>query len=163
AAGSAQVVSTPADATVIDYAGKTVMPGLISSHSDLGIDDAPVGTGNDARRYVLRQLGQYEAYGVTTVTALGWNAAFFEELRRDLHAGMEQGADLFGAERGIGAPNGALRAQGVPVEHDPLDRPASAEAARRAVRELAGRHPDLVELWLRGGAGPPPGPWRGAA
>src|SRR5262245_4631005 len=37
AIGRAGSVTTPADASVIDYSGKTIIPGLISAHSHVGI------------------------------------------------------------------------------------------------------------------------------
>ena len=72
----------PASARVIDYQGKTVIPGLISDHSHVGQVD---GAGNSSQNYnranILRQLHQYEVYGVTTVTALGLNGELFYPLQ----------------------------------------------------------------------------------
>src|SRR5262245_732871 len=66
--------AVPSDAEVIDYSGKTIMPGLISAHSHvgifLGLKSAPENYNRDA---ILRQLKQLEAYGVTTVMSLGLN------------------------------------------------------------------------------------------
>jgi imidazolonepropionase-like amidohydrolase len=108
AIGPVQKVPWAKSARVINYGGKTVVPGLISDHSHVGqVDGAGSGPQNYNRANILRQLRQYEAYGVTTVTALGLNANLFYELRPQLHAGALPGADLFGADRGIGIPNGA--------------------------------------------------------
>ena len=64
----------PSDAEVVNYTGKTIIPGLISDHSHVGIfvglKGAPENYNRDA---ILRQLKQLEAYGVTTVMALGLN------------------------------------------------------------------------------------------
>jgi hypothetical protein len=90
-------ITVPPGATVIDYSGKTIIPGLISTHSHVGIfagvKSAPE---NYNRNFILQQLREYEAYGVTAVTALGLNGPLFYELREDLHAGRVPGADLFG-------------------------------------------------------------------
>src|SRR5262245_14393787 len=65
-----------------------IIPGLISDHSHVGIfvglKAAPENYNRDA---ILRQLKQLEAYGVTTVMALGLNGPLFYELRPELHAG----------------------------------------------------------------------------
>src|ERR1700746_742413 len=98
-------VDYPADAEVINCHGQTIIPGLISDHSHIGlVDGVSVRPENYNRENILRQLRQYEVYGVTTVMALGLNGALFYELRDELHAGKSQGADIFGADRGIGAP-----------------------------------------------------------
>src|SRR6266545_1762894 len=99
-----------------DYTGKTIIPGLISAHSHVGIfvglKAAPE---NYSRDIILRQLKQLEAYGVTTVMALGLNGPLFYELRPELHTGRLPGADLFGADQGIGVVGGQPSAAVVPV------------------------------------------------
>jgi len=88
AIGSSTATPVPSGAEVVDYTGKTVIPGLISDHSHVGIfiglKAAPENYNRDA---ILRQLKQLEAYGVTTVMALGLNSPLFYELRPELHAG----------------------------------------------------------------------------
>lgn len=70
---SAQPVSVP-NATIITLTGKTVLPGLISNHSHLGVVRGATASGNNiTRANILRQLRQYTDYGVTTVTSLGLN------------------------------------------------------------------------------------------
>jgi imidazolonepropionase-like amidohydrolase len=92
----------------MNYQGRTVMPGLISDHSHVGLVS---GTQNGAQNYtranIVAALEQYRRYGVTTVTALGLNGPLFEIVRAQAHAGRIDGADLFGVVRGIGAPDGA--------------------------------------------------------
>jgi imidazolonepropionase-like amidohydrolase len=58
------------------------------------------------------------------------------------------GADIFGADRGIGVPNGAPPAKMLPVASNQLYRPETADEARQAVREMAERGTDFVKLWL---------------
>jgi imidazolonepropionase-like amidohydrolase len=149
AAGPADQVRVPAGAEVIDLKGKTVIPGLISDHSHVGVVD---GTGtaeaNYTRDNVLRQLRQYEAYGITTVTALGLNGPAFYPLRDELHAGTISGADLFGADRGFGVPDGAPPLAWAPTNSDRVDRPATSAQARAAVRAAAARKTDFIKLWL---------------
>ena len=149
ARGPVSVTPIPAGAKVIDYRGKTIIPGLISDHSHVGVvDGLSVGGKNYNRDNVLSQLRQYEAYGVTTVLALGLNGPPFQELRQTLHEGEALGADLFGADRGIGIPDGAPPVKALPVESDQLYRVKTADEARAAVREMAGRKADVIKLWL---------------
>jgi len=82
AIGPSAGTAIPSDAEVVDYSGKTIIPGLVSDHSHVGIfvglKAAPE---NYNRAAILRQLKQLEAYGVTTVMALGLNGPLFYELR----------------------------------------------------------------------------------
>jgi len=71
AIGPSAGTPVPSDAEVVDYTGKTIVPGLISDHSHVGIfvglKAAPENYNRDS---ILRQLKQLEAYGVTTVMRL---------------------------------------------------------------------------------------------
>jgi imidazolonepropionase-like amidohydrolase len=149
AIGPAANTSVPDGAEIVEYGGKTIMPGLISAHSHVGIF---VGLTASAENYnrdaILRQVRQLEAYGVTTVMSLGLNGPLFYELRPELHAGRVPGADLFGADRGIGVVGGQPSAAVVPVADNQVARPQGAEAARLAIREMAERKADMVKIWL---------------
>ena len=124
AIGPSAGTPVPSGAEVVDYAGKTIIPGLISDHSHVGIfvglKAAPE---NYNRDIILRQLKQLEAYGVTTVMALGLNGPLFYELRPELHAGRIPGADLFGADQGVGVVDGQPSAAVVPVGENQVSRP----------------------------------------
>jgi imidazolonepropionase-like amidohydrolase len=142
-------VKFPDGTAVIDCHGQTIIPGLISDHSHVGlVDGISVKPENYNQQNILRQLKQYEAYGVTGVTALGLNGSLFYQLRDEQHAGKSPGADLFGAFRGIGAPLGAPPAAVIPAGPDQLYRPETPEEARTAVREIVAGHPDLVKIWV---------------
>jgi imidazolonepropionase-like amidohydrolase len=149
AVGPAASVKFPNGTAVIDCHGQTIIPGLITDHSHVGlVDGVSIKPENYNPQNILRQLRQYEAYGVTSVTALGLNGSLFYELRDEQHSGKSPGADLFGAFRGIGAPSGAPPAAMIPVTTDQLYRPETAEEARTAVREIVAGHPDLVKIWV---------------
>jgi imidazolonepropionase-like amidohydrolase len=154
AIGPSAATPVPGDAEVVDYTGKTIIPGLISAHSHVGIfvglKAAPE---NYSRDIILRQLKQLEAYGVTTVMALGLNGPLFYELRPELHAGRLPGADLFGADQGVGAVGGQPAAAVVPVGENQVSRPNTVERARDAVRQMAARKTDMVKIWLDSGGG----------
>ena len=70
AIGPSAGVTPPADAMVINMAGKTVMPGLINSHGhidpDLSVKQPP------NREEMIQRLKMYASYGVTSVMTLGF-------------------------------------------------------------------------------------------
>jgi imidazolonepropionase-like amidohydrolase len=139
-------IKIPANAQVIDLSGKTLLPGLIANHSHVGmVDGTSTGSKNYTRDNIARQLQQYQRYGITTVTALGLNAPLFYKLREEAHAGTLPGADLFGADRGIGVAKGAPP---ITVNDDQLYRPETPEQARQAVDEMADRKTDLIKIWV---------------
>lgn len=144
-------VKMPDGTKVVDYTGKTIIPGLISDHSHIGLVDGTKGGQPTlySRENALRQLRQWRAYGVTTVTSLGLNNPdVFYPLRADLHAGKADAADLFGADHGIGVPGGAPPAKMMQAGTSQLDRPTTPDEARAAVDAAAARGTDLVKIWL---------------
>ena len=160
--GTGAPPAPPPGAETVDCAGKTIMPGLISAHSHIGVvDGLTAGADNYNRANIMRQLRQFETYGVTTIASLGLNRPLFYELRAEQRAARAQGADfpgadILGADRGIGVTGGAPPAAVVSLAEDQIYLPATAEAARAAVREMAARGTDLVKVWLDdfGGAVP---------
>jgi imidazolonepropionase-like amidohydrolase len=149
AVGPSAGTEVPSGAEVIDYSGKTIIPGLISAHSHLGIFAGLVSAPENYNRdFIQRQLRQLEAYGVTTVMSLGLNGPLFYDLRAESRAGRLPGADLYGADRGVGVVGGQPSAAVVKVADNQVTRPDSVEMARQLVREMAARKADLVKIWL---------------
>jgi imidazolonepropionase-like amidohydrolase len=149
AAGPRMAVAVPSDAEIRERPGHTIMPGLISDHSHVGIvRGVDVGARNYTRETILAQLEAYTARGVTTIMALGLNGAIMPEIRAEAHAGLIPGADLFGVDRGIGVPDGGPPQAMVRVSPDQLFRPANADEGRDAVRAMKARGTDMVKLWL---------------
>jgi imidazolonepropionase-like amidohydrolase len=148
-------MAAPKDVRVRELAGKTVMPGLISAHSHLGliVDDAESSATGYTRENVTAQLKQFERYGVTTIMSLGVNRDLVYELRDEQRAGRLDGATIFTAGRGIGVPGGA---PGLPAAADQIYRPATVEEARQDVDELATHHADIVKIWVDKGHGTMP-------
>lgn len=146
AVGTAGKLARPKGARVIDVHGRTIMPGLISAHSHVGL---VTGTANRADAYTREAVEHavvlYEQYGVTSVVTLGLNRDLVFELRDQQKQGKFPGASLFTAGRGIGAP-GSVPPQ--PVAPDQIYRPKTVDEARAAVRELAGHHADIVKIWV---------------
>lgn len=142
-------VSIPAGARVLNLSGKTVMPSLISNHAHVGIVQGTQSRPeNYSRDFILSQLKQFEALGVTTVASLGMNGPLFYTLRAELASGSVPGAEILGADRGIGVEGGAPPASIVSISADQIYRPATVDQARLAVREMKARGTDLVKVWL---------------
>jgi imidazolonepropionase-like amidohydrolase len=144
----------PSGVQVRELSGKTVMPGLISAHSHLGlvVEDVESSASGYTRENVTAQLKQFERYGVTTILSLGVNRDLVYTLRDEQRGGRLGGATIFTAGRGIGVPGGA---PGLPAAADQIYRPATADEARRDVDELAAHRADIVKIWvdkLHGGA-----------
>lgn len=146
AVGPAASTPIPDTAKVLDLTGRTVVPGLISDHSHVGwTDGVTVGRKNFTRENVARQLEQYRRFGVTTVMSLGMNAPLAEELAAESDAGKLPGAHLLSADRGLGMPGGVPQ---IDLGSDQIERPATAEEARAAVRGIASRGPRLIKIWV---------------
>lgn len=96
------------DARHIDYRGRTVIPGLVSNHIHVGnTDGLEHGDRFYTRDNVVRDLRQFQRYGITSVTALGMNGAAFNKIRAEVREQPTLGAQLYGAGAGIGAAAGA--------------------------------------------------------
>jgi imidazolonepropionase-like amidohydrolase len=146
AVGTAGKLRYPKGARVVDVHGRTLMPGLISTHSHVGL---VAGTANRADAYtreaVQDALVRYEQYGVTSIVSLGLNRDLVYEVRDEQRHGRIPGASLFTAGRGIGVANGTPPQ---PVAPDQSYRPATVEEARAAVREMASHKVDIVKIWV---------------
>jgi imidazolonepropionase-like amidohydrolase len=147
AVGSAAQTEIPQGAQVVNAQGKTIIPGLISAHSHLGLCQGALGP-NPAhynRDNVRHQLEQYEHYGVLSVMALGCNKDLLYGWREEQRRGELGGADIFTADRGFGVNQGAPP---FPLLQDQVYRPRTPEEARSEVDETVTRHPDLIKLWV---------------
>jgi imidazolonepropionase-like amidohydrolase len=131
----------------VDCTGKTIIPGLISAHSHLGVLENNVQ--NTATAFnqpnVVSSLNQFERYGITTIVSLGLNRDLVYGLRGQQRAGSLGGATLLTAGRGIGVPDGAPPLQ---VATDQVSRPKTADEARQEVDTFAANHADLVKMWV---------------
>jgi imidazolonepropionase-like amidohydrolase len=115
--GATAQVRPPADARIIDLAGKTVIPGIVGLHNHT--DYAGV-----AKRLALTRSAplMYLGSGVTTIRTAGSLAPYAEiNLRRDIEAGLVPGPTVYfmGPRLSEGESNYS---------------PPNPEAARRVVR-----------------------------
>ena len=150
-----ETMVVPSGVQVRELSGKTVMPGLISAHSHLGlvVDDAESSATGYTRENVTAQLQQFERYGVTTILSLGVNRDLVYALREEQRRGRLGGATMFTAGRGIGVPGGA---PGLPAAADQIYRPTTVDEARKDVDELAAHRADIVKIWVDKGHGAMP-------
>ena len=136
-----------AGARVIDLAGKSVMPTLISTHVHPGFQKGTTYVaGNFTRETVMNDLNRALYFGISVVQSQGIERGdVLYRIRADQAAGTLGGARLLVAGRGIGAPNagpGAAAYAGIAYE-------ITTEAdARRAVDELAARDVEIVKIWV---------------
>jgi len=146
AVGTVGKLRYPKGARVVDVHGRTIMPGLISAHSHVGL---VAGTANRADAYtreaVQNALVRYEQYGVTAIVSLGLNRDLVYEVRDQQRKGGIPGASIFTAGRGIGVAAGTPPQ---PVAPDQSYRPTTVEQARAAVREMASHKVDIVKIWV---------------
>jgi imidazolonepropionase-like amidohydrolase len=132
---------------VIDLAGKSVMPTLISTHGHPGFQKGVTYVAaNYTRDTVMNDLNRALYFGVSVVQSQGIERGdLLYRIRADQAAGTLGGAMLLVAGRGIGAPNagpGAAAYTGIAYE-------ITTEAeARTAVEELVARDVDIVKVWV---------------
>jgi imidazolonepropionase-like amidohydrolase len=140
-------IQGPVGTQIRDLTGKTVMPGIISAHSHLGliVNDAESSATGYTRENVTAQLKQFERYGVTTILSLGLNRDLVFVLRDEQQAGRLAGATIFTAGRGIGVPDGAPP---LLAAADQVYRPTNEKEARHDVDEMAAHRVDIVKIWV---------------
>ncbi len=136
-----------AGARVIDLAGKTVMPTLISTHGHPGFQKGVTYVAaNFTRDTVMNDLNRALYFGISVVQSQGIERGdVLYRIRADQTAGTLGGAKLLVAGRGIGAPNagpGAAAYAGIAYEI------TTEVEARRAVEELAASQVDIVKIWV---------------
>lgn len=125
AIGKTGSVTIPAGAKVLDYAGHTVIPGIVGMHDHIHYSAA--GWRNINLAYSSPRL--YLASGVTTIRVTGSLAPYEDlNLKRDVDAGRGPGPRMHLSGPYITGPNPAL---GV------MDVLQSEEQARRTVRYWA--------------------------
>lgn len=133
---------------VINLAGKTIMPSLISSHVHVGTLKGTKTNGeNYTRENILAQLKKYEDYGVGNILVMGTDRPmlFTSGLRDSSMKGLLPGARLYSAGYGFGVPNAAP-----PVNFgmDQVYRPASAAQVISQMDSVAKLNPLVIKMWV---------------
>ena len=89
AAGAAGDVEIPAGAQVEDLSGKTVVPGFVNAHAHAS-DVVGLETGHYSRENLIRQLGLYARYGITSVASLGGDGPEAAQLRDEQDENLDR-------------------------------------------------------------------------
>ena len=135
--GSRADTGVPAGAEIVDGAGKTVIPGLVDTHSHYPGD----------RAAVERQLRTQLYFGVTTARSIGSDGADNVALMLEANAGRPDTPRMFTAGRGFTHPDG--------FNARVARQPTTEDEAREMVRALAGQGVHFVKMWVN--AVPEPG------
>jgi len=152
-----------AKATLIEAAGKTVLPGLIDVHVHL------VATGGlyadmshyDPEPHMLRDLAAYLYSGVTAVRSVGDPLDLVLKVRSSVNNGEKLGSEVFtcGPLFTVQGGHGTEYFKDMPAnirqqaEAQFTRIPASADEARRQVDELKNSGVDCIKAILEAGAG----------
>src|SRR5437773_3289019 len=137
----------PSGGTRVDLTGKTVMPALIDAHVHMGYRKGlDFSTNNYTRENLSDILDRFAYYGVAAILEAGTARS---DLPYEFRAKPTAGALFLTAGRGFGMPNAG---PGGPMRDSAYGVTTEAEA-RADVRELAGKKPNMVKIWVddRGG------------
>jgi len=153
--GPTGAILIPQGSRRVDLTGKTIMPALIAGHGHVGYQKgATFVRANYTKENIYNDLRRSAYWGIATVMTMGIDTPqYVYQIREETYDGSAGVARLRTAGTGMGGPNAgpgqAIYARGVAYEI------ATAEDGRRAVRELARLHPDMLKMWLdpRGGRG----------
>jgi imidazolonepropionase-like amidohydrolase len=147
-------VAAPPGAARSNVSGKTIMPAIVNAHSHLGWEKyTSWGAGNFTRENLIDHLYRHAYYGVGTVVStasdrqsIGLKVALDQKLGRI-------GGARYVPESGLGTPGGGANPN---FTNDPgwwgagdgFYEPASAEAARGAVRAEAAKGVQVFKIWV---------------
>lgn len=140
AAGARGQVPVPSGSTLVDGTRKVLIPGLIDAHCHYF---APP---EDVKKYLLVQL----RWGITTTRSAGTDSPEAVALMHEAKEGKFLAPRVYTSGLGFSHP------QGSPAVSGKINRPASEEEARTAVRALAAQRVDFIKIWVEGGGGRTP-------
>jgi imidazolonepropionase-like amidohydrolase len=130
----------------VDLAGKTIMPELINTHGHLGLlKGTTMSSSNYTEENIRRQLVRYETYGIGAILCLGTDHEEIFAMRDASHKGTLPGATIYTAGIGFGVKD-ALPPLSFGM--DRVYRTESADEARKLVRQLAAKKPDMLKIWV---------------
>ena len=148
--GSAAEVTAPPGASVVDLAGRTVMPALVNTHAHLGWEQyTSWGSGNFTRENLIDHLHRHAYYGVGTIISTGSDIEEIAlEVRQAQRVGEVEGARYL-VSPGLGIPGGGPNPR---FTNDAgwwgLHGLTSPAEAREAVRAEAARGIRILKIWV---------------
>ena len=146
--GPANTVQAPPGAETIDASGKTVISGIINLRGHVGITlGMAQAREHYSRENVLRQLGVYASFGVTTTTSLGADIKLINTVRDQIDNGnIRSAARVLTASGGFTSRGGfPSRVNGFASVVHQVDL---ASEARRQVDRMAESGANLIHLWF---------------
>jgi len=144
--GKKGAVKSPAGATRVDLAGKTVMPALVDTHVHLGwyvVKTNQIDADTYSRENLIDHLERVAYYGVAAVQSMGIDKG---DIGYEIRANPPPNTALIRlAGRGMAMP----KAGPGRVYWQPIAYGVTTDAEARAdVRELAAKKVDLVKIWV---------------
>ena len=148
--GSADEVTAPPGAGVVDLRGRTVMPALVNTHAHLGWEAyASWGSGNFTRENLIDHLHRHAYYGVGTVISTGSDREEIALGVRQAQRVGEVGGARYLVSPGLGTPGGGPNPR---FTNDAgwwgLHGVSSAAEAREVVRAEAARGIRILKIWV---------------
>ena len=157
-------VDAPADATVLDLGGKTVLPGFIDCHVHLGGEMVDDWTNRGVRQLPAEAAAIATAYarrtldaGFTTVRNVGASDFVDVGLRNAINQGFVAGPRMFVATHSLGSTGGHADENGFRpgiFDHEPDWRDGiitGTDQARAAVRYAVKYGADVIKVCATGG------------
>jgi imidazolonepropionase-like amidohydrolase len=147
----ASAPAVPAGATVIDLKGKTLLPGLIDSHSHLGGRDYPPGLDNAKNSFDYAPMRDYAlASGVTTIRSCGDFLHDTVGTRDKINGGALRGPRLICSgksfQRKDAHPSRTIWGNDPETCENAGAYPGTPEQARELVRELVAAGVDYIKI-----------------
>ncbi len=148
--GSADEVTAPPGAAVVDLTGRTVMPALVNTHAHLGWERyASWGSENFTRENLVDHLHRHAYYGVGTIISTGSD---LEEVALEVRLAQrvgEVGGARYLVSPGVGTPGGGPNPR---FTNDAgwwgLHAVTSPAEAREVVRAEAARGVRILKIWV---------------
>jgi imidazolonepropionase-like amidohydrolase len=130
AAGPRGKVQVPAGATVVDAAGKTVMPGLVDTHCHL----------NQPADVMYKLLPVALHWGVTTLRMTGNDKPEIMHVYAEAKAGKFLSPRVYTAGQGFNLTG--------PYPGAPTLKPTTPEEARKGIQAHKAQNVDFIKIWM---------------